>query len=177
VTLIIATGEHGERETSRLVKRLAVAFMWLLGVVLMIAQFTATVTSSLTVQQLRSSIQGPGDLPGKTIATLPGSIAADYLTQLGLPYVGVTNPQDAYSMPVQGQVHAIVYEAPTLQYWAAKRGEGTLQVVGPVFRPEKYGIGFASGSPLRKEINGALMKMYADGSYEGVYRAWFAQGK
>lgn len=34
VMLIIATGEHGERETSRLVKRLTVAFMWLLGVVL-----------------------------------------------------------------------------------------------------------------------------------------------
>lgn len=89
--LIIASGEHGEPGTSRLGKRLTVAFMWLLGVVL-IAQFTATVTSSLTVQQLRSIIQGPGDLPGKTIATVPGSIAADYLTQLGLPYVGVDQP-------------------------------------------------------------------------------------
>lgn len=74
-------------------------------------------------------------------------------------------------------MQAIVYEAATLQYWAAKRGEGTLQVVGPIFRPEKYGIAVASSGPLRKEINGALLKMYADGSYEAVYRAWFAQGK
>lgn len=69
---IIATGEHGDRDTPRLVKRLTVVFMWLFGVVL-IAQFTATVTSSLTVQQMQTSIQGPGDLPGKTIATVPGA--------------------------------------------------------------------------------------------------------
>ena len=176
VMLIIATGEHGDREASSQVKRLIVAFMWLLGVVL-IAQFTATVTSSLTVQQLQSSIQGPGDLPGKTIATVPGSIAADYLAQRGLPYTAVTNADEGYHLLVRGQVQAIVYEAPTLQYWAARRGNGVLQVVGPVFSPEKYGIAVGLGSPLRKQINEALLAMYADGSYEEVYRKWFSQGK
>ena len=143
----------------------------------LIAQFTATVTSSLTVQPLQSSIQGPGDLPGKTIATVPGSIAADYRVQRGLPYTVLTNAEEGYNLLVQGQVQAIVYEAPTLQYWAARRGNGVLQVVGPVFRPEKYGIAVASGSPLRKSINEALLTMYADGSYEEVYRKWFSQGK
>ena len=76
VMLIIATGEHGERENNGAVKRLTVVCMWVVGVVL-VAQFTATVTASLTVQQLQSSIQGPGDLPGKTIATVPNSIAAE----------------------------------------------------------------------------------------------------
>ena len=80
-------------------------------------------------------------------------------------------------MLMQGKVQAIVYEAPTLQYWAAKRGSGAHQVVGPIFRPEKYGIAVASGSPLRKQINEALLKMYADGSYEDIYGKWFSQGK
>ena len=158
VMLIIATGEHGDRDTPSLVKRLTVVFMWLFGVVL-IAQFTATVTSSLTVQQMQSSIQGPGDLPGKTIATVPGSIAAEYLGQVGLRFINVANADDGYNMLVQGQVQAIVYDAPTLQYWAAKRGKGVLQVVGPIFRPEKYGIAVASGRPLRKRINEALLTM------------------
>ena len=93
--LIIATGEHGDRDAPGVVKRIVVVTMWLLGVVL-IAQLTATVTSSQTVQRLQSSIQGPGDLPGKTIATAPGSIAAEYLTRLGLPYVEVTTVDDAF---------------------------------------------------------------------------------
>jgi polar amino acid transport system substrate-binding protein len=176
VMLIIATGEHGDRDTPSLVKRLTVVLMWLFGVVL-IAQFTATVTSSLTVQQMQSSIQGPGDLPGKTIATVPGSIAADYLSQAGLRFINVATADDGYNMLVQGQVQAIVYDAPTLQYWAAKRGKGVLQVVGPIFRPEKYGIAVAAGSPLRKQINEALLPMYANGGYEDIYRKWFSQGK
>jgi ABC-type amino acid transport substrate-binding protein len=147
--------------------------MWLFGVVL-IAQFTATVTSSLTVQQMQSY---PGlGLAGRRCA-VPGSIAADYLSQAGLRFVNVTNADDGYDMLVQRQVQAIVYDAPTLQYWAAKRGKGVLQVVGPIFRPGKYGIAVAAGSSLRKQINEALLSVYSDGSYEDIYRKWFSQGK
>jgi polar amino acid transport system substrate-binding protein len=65
--LIIATGEHSDRDAPGVAKRVTVVLMWLLGVVL-IAQLTATVTSSQTVERLQSSIRGPDDLPGKTIA-------------------------------------------------------------------------------------------------------------
>jgi polar amino acid transport system substrate-binding protein len=72
VIMIIATGEFGDRGTSRVVKRCTIAAMWLFGVVL-IAQFTATVTFTLTVQQLQSSVHGPDDLPGKAIISVPDS--------------------------------------------------------------------------------------------------------
>ena len=172
--MIIATGEHGDRDAPGVLKRVLVASMWLLGVVL-IAQLTATVTSSQTVQRLQSSIQGPGDLPGKTIATAPGSIAAEYLTRLGVPYVEVTTVDDAFDKITHGKVQAIVFDAPTLQYWAAKRGRGLVQVVGPVFRPEKYGIVVAEGSALRKRINEALFELYEDGTYEQIRAKWFSR--
>jgi polar amino acid transport system substrate-binding protein len=174
--LIIATGEHGDRDAPRGLKRLAVAVMWLLGVVL-IAQLTATVTSSQTVQRLRSSIQGPDDLPGKSIASVPGTVADDYLTQRGLPFAGVKDGPDAIRMLVQGDVQAVVFDAPTLRYWAAKQGNGVVQIVGPVFRPEKYGIAVAEGSTLRKPINEALLEIYDDGTYEKIYSAWFSTVK
>lgn len=174
--LIIATGEHGDRDAPRVAKRVAVIIMWLLGVVL-IAQLTATVTSSQTVARLQSSIQGPADLPGKTIATVPGTIAADYLSHRGLPYSSVTTADDGIRMLTQGQVQAIVYDAPTLQYWAAKRGNGVLVVVGPIFRPERYSIAVAEGSALRKPINEALLALYEDGTYEELYAKWFSPTK
>jgi len=37
------------------------------------------------------------------------------------------------------------------------------------------GIAVASGSPLRKRINEALMSMYADGIDEEIHRKWFAE--
>ena len=32
-----------------------------------------------------------------------------------------------------GKAQAIVFDAPTLQYWAAKRGRGVVQIVGPAW--------------------------------------------
>jgi polar amino acid transport system substrate-binding protein len=174
VALIVATGEHGDRETPRVVKRLIVFFMWLVGV-LLIAQLTASVTSTQTIERLKSNIHGPGDLAGKKIATVRGTVAADYLTDQGLQYVEVASADEGCDLVLQGDVQAMVFDAPTLQYWASRRGNGVLQVVGPIFAPEKYGIAVADGSPLRKRINGALLAMYEDGRYRALYSKWFSQ--
>ncbi len=172
VILIIATGEHGDRDTPRIVKRITIATMWTIGVVL-IAQFTATLTSSLTVQQLQSAIRGPDDLPGRTIGTMPGSIAAEYLQARGIAFVPLTSAEQAQQALTRRSVDAIVFEAPTLQYWAAQRAGDMVEVVGPVFNPERYGIALALGSPLRKRINTALLEMSADGSFEALRNRWF----
>ncbi len=175
VALIVATGEHGDRETPRLVKRLIVFFMWLVGVVL-IAQLTATVTSTQTVDRLNSKIRGTADLAGKRIATVQGTVAADYLTEQGLLYVAVTSAEEGCDLVAQGEVQAMVFDAPTLQYLAMKRGNGVLRVVGPIFASQKYGIAVVDGSPLRKRINRALLEMYEDGRYRALYNKWFARG-
>ena len=147
--------------------------MWLLGVVL-IAQLTATVTSTQTVQRLQSSIRGPDDLPGKTIASVPGTVAGDYLTQCGLLFVGVNSGPGGIRILAEGEVQAVVFYAPTLQYWAAKQGNGVVRVVGPLFRQEKYAIAVAEGSALCKRINEALLQIYEDGTYEEIYARWFS---
>jgi polar amino acid transport system substrate-binding protein len=174
--LIIATGEHGDRDTPDVIKRIAVVAMWLLGIVL-VAQLTATVTSSQTVARLQSEIRGPGDLPGKTIAATPGTIAGDYLTGLGLPFTHMANPDNGIRMLKQGEVQAVVLSAAVLQFLAAQPANRGLQVVGPIFRPYKIAIAIRNGNPLRKRINEALLAMYQDGTYEDLYARWFAQSK
>lgn len=170
--LIIATGEHGDRDAPGVVKRIVVVCMWLLGVVI-VAQLTATVTSSQTVDRLRSTIQGPEDLPGKAILSVRGTPAGDYLARRGLPFTHVTYGPDAIRALLRGEAQAVVFDAPTLQYWAAREGNGQVQVVGPVFMPEKYAIAVSENSALRKPINQALLQLMADGTYERLQAAWF----
>ena len=174
VALIVATGEHGDRQAARVVKRLIVFFMWLVGVVL-IAQLTATVSSTQTVDRLNSKIHGPADLAGKKVATVRGTVAADYLTDQGLQYVEVASAEEGCDLVMNGDMQALVFDAPTLQYLAAKRGNGALRVVGPIFAAQKYGIAVADGSPLRKRINRALLEMYEDGRYRALYNKWFSR--
>ncbi|WP_088953877.1 transporter substrate-binding domain-containing protein [Variovorax sp. HW608] len=176
IMLIFSTGEHGDRDTPRVWKRIAVAAMWFLGV-LLIAQMTATVTAIQTVERLESSIRDINDLPGKKIASVAGTVAGDELTQRGLPFVPARDLGDAVRMLSHGDVVAVVYDSPTLQYLAATQASGAVQVVGPIFRPQKYGIAVAEGSALRKPINEALLKIYDDGTYDRLRAKWFSNRK
>jgi polar amino acid transport system substrate-binding protein len=170
--LVVATGEYRDGETRSVVKRMLTAVWWLIGVAL-IAQFTATIAANLTVQQLTSTISGPGDLPGKSIATVRTSTAAAFLLDHGLPFVPVERIEDAYALLDQGQVQAVVYDSPVLLYYASTKAKGRSEVVGAIFKPEKYGIALPSGSPLRKPINETLLGLYQDGTYEAIRAKWF----
>ncbi|MFN8485883.1 MAG: transporter substrate-binding domain-containing protein [Anaerolineae bacterium] len=169
---IVANGEYGEKTTPHFLKRIMTIMFWLIGVAL-IAQFTATVTSSLTVQQLQGTIAGPADLPGKSVATVQGSTAAQWLTAQNIDFTPVDKIEDAYALLAADRVQAVVYDAPVLLYYANNKGKGTVQTVGPIFRQETYGIALPTGSPLRKELNEALLKLRQDGAYDDLYNKWF----
>src|SRR6266567_8412049 len=93
----------------------------------------------------------------------------------GLLFLNVASAEEGCDLVLQGDVQAVVFDAPTLQYLAAKRGNGVLRVVGPIFASQKYGIAVADGSALRKRINRALLEMYEDGRYSALYNKWFSQ--
>ena len=60
-----------------------------------------------------------------------------------------------------------------LLYFASHEGKGKVQVVGPIFRKENYGIVFPDKSPLRKRVNEALLKLSENGTYDQLYKKWF----
>lgn len=41
------------------------------------------------------------------------------------------------------------------------------------FRKEDYGIAFQPNSPLRKQLNNALLALRDDGTFQQVYNKWF----
>lgn len=149
------------------------AVIWMFTSVVFIAYFTAAVTSSLTVQQLRGEINGPDDLSGKRVASVHGSTSADYLRQRNIEPVEFAKVEEAFEALQQGQADAVVYDAPVLLYYASREGKGKLQTVGSIFRKENYGIAFPSNSPYRKPVNEALLKLKENGTYDQLYKKWF----
>jgi len=171
---IVGNGEYRDKETSVAVKRFMTIACYLVGVAL-IAQFTGTVASSLTVETLQSSISGPSDLPGKEVAAVRGTTSAQYLRAQGVSFTEVAAIPEGYDLLARGRVQAVVYDSPVLRYYATHAGKGQVQVVGPIFKPEKYGIALPPGSALRKPINETLLGLYQDGTYETIYAKWFGE--
>ncbi len=150
-----------------------IAVAWMFMSVVFIAYFTAAVTSSLTVQQLRSDINGPDDLPGKRVASINGSTSAEYLRRHNVEAVEFMKIEEAYQALQERSVDAVVYDAPVLLFYAAHEGKGKVQTAGAIFRRENYGIVFPSNSRHRKPVNEALLKLKENGIYDQLYTKWF----
>lgn len=151
-----------------------VAVIWMFASVVFIAYFTAAVTSSLTLKQLRGDINGPQDLPGKRVASVKGSTSVEYLRQHNVDVVELAKVEEAYEALQQGQIDAVVYDAPVLLHYASREGAGKVQTAGSIFRKENYGIAFPPNSPYRKPVNEALLKLKENGTYDQLYKRWFS---
>ncbi len=152
------------------------AVVWMFFAILFTAYVTGTLTASLTVQSLRGDIQGPSDLPGKKVATVTGSTSEDYLKENNVRSMPFATIDKAFEALEAGKVQAVVYDAPILAYYANNEGKGHTQLVGPVFRPESYGIAFSNMSPWRKNINLALLQLREDGTYDDLRTKYFGDG-
>lgn len=150
------------------------AIIWMFTGVVFVAFYTAQLTANITIQQIKGDINSPADLKGKLVAATPGSTAAAASRELGAEVLEVLKINEAVDALLESKIDAVVFDMPTLRYYAATKGKGKVRLVGNVFRKEDYGIIFAENDPLRKSVNNALLQMREDGSYQRIYDKWFA---
>ncbi len=152
-----------------------VAVLWMFTSVVFVAFYTATLTASLTVQQFKSAINGPDDLPGKAVATVVGTTSADYLQAGGVKATAYPDIDTAVKALTDKKVDAVVYDAPVLQYVANADSTGAIGVVGPVFHAGDYGYAFSNGSTLRKDVDATLLGLRESGDYDTLSAKWFGK--
>ena len=172
--MTVATVGYGDRTPKGIAGRLFAIF-WMFTGLILVANFTAAVTSNLTLQEIRGNISNIADLPGKRVATVEGSTASSYLDVQGVTHQRVKTIEEAYVMIEAQQLDAIVYDSPVLRYYATKAGQGKVRVIGIMLKPEEYGIALPAGSPLREEVNRALLALQADGTYQQLYTRWLGE--
>lgn len=155
------------------------AFGRLLGVVLVISSlfivsvFTARITSVMTVDAISGSVNSVNDLYGRRVATIDGSTAAGFLNRRDIDFAGFSGLEPMLLAFEEGQVDAVVFDAPILSYYATHEGRSLASMTGSVFMRENYGIVFPTGSPLVEDVNQALLALREDGTYDDLYRTWF----
>ncbi len=170
----ITTVGYGDKAPKAIFGRLFAMF-WMIVGYFMFAYFTASVTSSVTVRELRGAINGPGDLGGHKVAVIEKSTSAKYMRQFaaGATLINVDRIEQAYHMLDNGTIEAIVHDAPVLLYHAAQQGPGRTRIAGPVFHEEDYGIVLPEGSKLREPVSRAILRLMENGDYARLYAKWF----
>jgi len=169
----VTTVGYGDKVPQRFVGRFF-GLMWMFSGYFVFAYFTASIATTFTVQELQGAINGPEDLPGKRIATVADSAAAEYLDlQTNLLFRDYGTRDATFESLKNNEVDAIIYDAPVLQYFTSHDGQGDYKVVGEVFQTLNYGIALQQNSTYRESINAALLTLYENGRYDEIYQAWF----
>ncbi len=153
----------------------AFAVLLVIASLFLVSAFVAKITASLTVSELKAQIQSYRDLFNRRVGTTAGSTSAAFLDFHSVPYRHFEKMDDVFKALEQGELDAIVHDAPVLRYYANTAGRGQVRLVGSMLRPEKYGIALQAGSPYREQIDRILLKMREDGRYDELYRRWFGR--
>lgn len=133
------------------------AILWMAVSIIAIAVFTAGVTSALTTRTLQGLVNNVGDLASVRVGAISDSSSVDYLTGQRIKFRGYPSAEAGLKALKDGQIDAFVYDKPLLAWHVLQEYSSTMDVLDIVFDPQNYGIALPLGSPLRKDIDVAVL--------------------
>ncbi len=151
------------------------AGLWLVCGIGVLAYVTSTVTSVMTTIAITSTINNVDDLPGKTIGVFEGSVADEFAEEIGLDRRVFPGIDEAVAALQNGRVLAVVADAPVLEYYAHTHPNQGLGVVGPIFKPDKYGFALPLDNALTKSITVTLLRLKEEGVVEDLRVQYFGK--
>ncbi|NBW96860.1 MAG: hypothetical protein EBR28_09060 [Planctomycetia bacterium] len=170
----IITGGCDDKHVDSMLGRV-IAFAWMVGGIGLIATFTSVLTAEMTAERVTGTIHGPRDLVGRTVGVQASGAIIPILRQRGCIPQEFNDLHDALEALELGMVDAVVAENQQLMYLVSRARRGSLVLVGPVFESFDFGLGLAENSPLREQLNGAILRMREDGTLSRLMDEWLGR--
>ncbi|MGJ8610171.1 MAG: transporter substrate-binding domain-containing protein [Octadecabacter sp.] len=149
------------------------AIMLVVSSLFLVSIFVATITSTMTVEALQHNVESINDLEGRRVGTIAESTSAEFLFSRDLAYVGFEGPDPMFAALEDGQLDAIVFDAPILSYYSNATQEPATHLLPRIYRSENYGIALPTDSLMGEDINQALLSLREDGTYSDLVIKWF----
>ena len=154
----MTTVGYGDKAPKTLGGRM-VALIWMLASVILIASFTAVITASFTVGELKGKVRGLSDLPDVRVGSLTQSESSNFLAQRGIAVLPFENSRDGLQAIVDKKIDAFVFNELVMKHLARTEFSGRVHVLASTFDHYYVSMALPSGSPLREPLNRALLKI------------------
>lgn len=140
----------------------SVAMLWMFVSLCLLALFSSTLASTLTLSSLTPHINSPEDLPSSRIAAVTGSPAEAWLMAEDMPIVRHYPSVIQASKALQkGEVEVLLHDKAILSHMVKLYGWTDLTVLPHTVAVYGYGIALPTSSVNREAINHALLKVLA----------------
>jgi len=167
----MTTVGYGDKAPKTLGGRV-VALVWMFTSIIILSSFTAAITSSLTISQLGSSVQGLSDLKRVRVGTVEESTSAAFLAAQNIAAASFGGTSSGLQALVDGEIDAFVQDAPIMKYLVNTQYPGQLQVLPQTFARQDYGIALTSGSDLREPLNRSLLLLIRSEDWEALLKRY-----
>ncbi|KAK9060551.1 hypothetical protein SSX86_021255 [Deinandra increscens subsp. villosa] len=176
-TLVFA---HREKLISNLSR--FVVIVWVFVVLVLTSSYTASLTSMLTVEQLRPSYTDIAEIQrnGESVGYQEGSFVKDRLNLMGFEdsrlksYSTFEQYDEALRLGSQkGGVSAIMDELPYIRVFLAKFCN-KYTVTGPTYKTAGFGFAFPKGSPLLHDVSRAVLQVTEE-QMLNITNQWFGE--
>ncbi|GAU26662.1 hypothetical protein TSUD_314390 [Trifolium subterraneum] len=170
---------HREKVVSNLARFVVV--IWLFVVLILVQSYTASLTSLLTVEQLRPAITDVNQLlKNKMNVGYPkGAFVYGILRNLGFPdsqLITYQSPEECNELFIKGSVNggidAAFDEVPYVKHFLGIYSCSKYVMVEPRFKTGGFGYAFPKGSPLVADISRAILNVTQGGKIRTIEKAW-----
>lgn len=152
----MTTVGYGDKAPQTLGGRI-VALVWMFTSLVILSGFVANLTSSVILESLESTIEGPNDLYDVQVAALAGSTSERYLERERVTHQTYPSIEAGIDAVLAGDADAVVHDAPLLRYLAVGPFRNRTWLAPTEFEPQRYGVALVEGSPLREPLNRELL--------------------
>ena len=172
----LTTVGYGDKTPKTLGGRM-VALIWMFCSVILIASFTAAITASFTVVELKGKVRGLSDLPGVRVGSLTQSQSLDFLAKRGIAVLPYENVQGGLQAIVDKKIDAFVFNEAVLKDLVRTEFPGRVHVLAGTFDHYYVSMAMTPGSPLREPLNRALLEITAKDDWLKLVELYIGPGR
>jgi ABC-type amino acid transport substrate-binding protein len=168
----LTTVGYGDKAPQTLGGRVT-ALVWMFTSIVLIAGFTAAITTTLTVGELGGKIRGLEDLPGVRVGVLAQTEGMSFLAENGITARPYENVREGLQDLADKKIEAFVFNEAVLRYTVNKAFSGVVTVLPDVFDHYYVGMAMPTNSPLIEPINRALLRIIVQDKWAQTVTHYF----
>ncbi len=146
---------------------------WMIVSLMIASSVVAGLASAMTyVQFQQTPITRAEDLRGRKVGSIKGTSGSDFAQRYNARLVTANSLETLLTQLARGDIDAVVYDYPVLQYALKQRPEWSLELIKLPVITERYACALQQQSPYREMINQAILHAMEQGTIATVLNKW-----
>lgn len=146
-----------------------ISIIWMFTAIIIISGLTAGITSALTINQLENEELSFKKLKQKKIATIDGSISANFLSEQNIDFQKVKDVETGLKQLLSCKVDAFLYDKAIVQYYIhAMDLDDEILVAHQGLNSNYYAFALPQNHVLFKKINLSLIKSIENPNWKTI---------